>query len=342
MFSNYKYLLLLLPYFLISLVEKRVVREYKIIGQAQGTTYAISYFAKDSLVTKLQIDSILHVIDLSMSLYLPNSTINKFNVNKIVSIKIDSHMINVLNKSFQINKETDGLFDVTILPLMRLWGFYREKGEDFPPEPARLSAFLDREHGTTGMDKITLKRNILSKVNNHVEIDLNGIAQGYSVDVIANFIEAKGITAYVAELGGEIRAKGPKPNGKPIKIGIERPPTVDLRDNGLSHVITFSEGAVTTSGDYRKFIVFEGEKYGHIINPKTGYPSHGEIVSVTVFAKRAIDADGYDNALMLMSVEKALKFVEAKKDIEAYIIYKKSDGQITDTLSTGFRRMIID
>jgi len=338
MLSNFKYSILLLSLFLFSVGKNPPMREFKISGQAQGTTYSASYFATDSLVAKSQIDSILNVIDLSMSLYRPNSTINKFNANKIVKIKVDEHMAAVLNKSFQINKETDGLFDITIQPLMRLWGFYREQGQDFLPDTTRINAFLT---GTTGMDKIKFRDDILSKENNHVEIDLNGIAQGYSVDVVADFIEAKGITSYVVELGGEIRAKGPKPDGKPIKIGIERPPTVDLSDNGLTHIITFKEGAVTTSGDYRKYIVFDGKKYGHIINPKTGYPINNEIMSVTVFAKKAIDADGYDNALMLMSVEKAIKFVEAKKDLEAYIIYKKPDGKITDTLTTGFKDLII-
>lgn len=336
MLSNFKYSILLLSLFLFSIGKNPPMREFKITGQAQGTTYSASYFATDSLVTQSQIDSILNVIDLSMSLYKPNSTINKFNQMPKGKMKIDTHMKNVLIKSFQINKETNGFFDVTIQPLMSLWGFYKEESNNVP-DTSRIKHLLR----ITGMNKIGLRKDFLSKANNHMEIDLNGIAQGYSVDVVADFIEAKGITSYVVELGGEIRAKGPKPDRKPIKIGIERPPTVDLNDNGLTHIITFKEGAVTTSGDYRKYIVFDGKKYGHIINPKTGYPINKEIMSVTVFAKKAIDADGYDNALMLMSVEKALKFVEAKKDIEAYIIYKKKDGKIADTLTTGFKDLII-
>lgn len=336
MLSNFKYSILLLSLFMFSVGKNPPMREFKISGQAQGTTYSASYFATDSLVIQSQIDSILNVIDLSMSLYRPNSTINKFNQMPKGKMKIDTHMKNVLIKSFQINKETDGFFDVTIQPLMSLWGFYKE-GSNNVPDTSRIKHLL----GITGMNKIGLKKDFLSKANNHMEIDLNGIAQGYSVDVVADFIEAKGITSYVVELGGEIRAKGPKPGGKPIKIGIERPPTIDLNDNGLTHIITFKEGAVTTSGDYRKYIVFDGKKYGHVINPKTGYPINKEIMSVTVFAKKAIDADGYDNALMLMSVEKALKFVEAKKDLEAYIIYKKQDGKIADTLTAGFQKLII-
>ncbi|WP_225870958.1 FAD:protein FMN transferase [Pedobacter frigiditerrae] len=314
------------------------MREFKITGFAQGTTYSINYFADDSLVTRNQIDSILNVIDLSMSLYKPNSTISKFNKMPMGKIKIDTHMKNVLVKSFQINKETDGLFDITLQPLMRLWGFYKD-GANQTPDTSRIKAFLSE---TIGMNKIKLRKDFLSKANNHIEIDLNGIAQGYSVDVIADFFETKGINIYVVEVGGEVSAKGPKPDGKPIKIGIEGPSENAFTDANIKHIISFTQGAITTSGNYRKFITYNGKNYGHIISPKTGYPINNEVISVTVFAKKAIDADGYDNALMLMGIEKALKFVEQKKDIEAYFIYKKPDGKVVDTLTSGFKKMIVD
>ncbi|RZJ79171.1 MAG: FAD:protein FMN transferase, partial [Flavobacterium sp.] len=294
-------------------------------------------FATDSLVTKSQIDSILNVIDLSMSLYKPNSTISKFNAMPAGKIKVDPHMNIVLKKSFQINKETDWLFDITIQPLMHLWGLYNPNKNN-SPDTTKINALLNT---SIGMDKIKLKGKILSKQNNHVEIDLNGIAQGYAVDVVADFVASKGIKSYVFELGGEIRAKGPKPDGSQIKIGIEGPTTNEFENPDMKHIIFFKEGAVTTSGSYRKYISFNGKNYGHIINPKTGYPINNGIISVTIFAKKAIDADGYDNALMLMPVQKAIKFVESKKTLEAYIIYKKTDGTVTDTLTAGFKQMIV-
>lgn len=337
MFSNIKYCFALFCLLLASMGKNPPMREFKISGQAQGTTYAVSYFATDSLITKLQIDSILNVIDLSMSLYRSNSTINQFNKMQNGSIKVDEHMAAVLNKSFQINKETDGLFDITVQPLMRLWGFYNKENRVLP-DTNKIKGLLN---DVTGMDKIKFHQSWLSKKNKQVEIDLNGIAQGYSVDVIADFIEAKNISSYVFELGGEIRGKGPKPDGSNIKIGIEGPTANEFENPEIKHIISFNDGAVTTSGSYRKYISFNGKNYGHIINPKTGYPIDNEIISVTIFAKKAIDADGYDNALMLMRVEKAIKFVEDKKDLEAYIIYKKPDGKVTDTLTKGFAQMIL-
>ncbi|TKC12157.1 FAD:protein FMN transferase [Pedobacter polaris] len=333
-----KYPALLLSLFLICFGEKPTLQEFKISGQAQGTTYAVNYFAEKEVVTKAQVDSIFEVIDLSMSLYKKNSTIIKFNTMSAGRIKVNPHMKTVLEKSFQINVATDGLFDVTIQPLMRLWGLFADE-IDSQPDTSKIKALLN---STIGVDKIKLKGNFLSKKNNHVEIDLNGIAQGYTVDVIADFLESKAIKSYVVEVGGEIRAKGPKPDGSLIRVGVERPPVNDFEDAGLSHVVSFVEGSITTSGNYRKYIVFGGKKYGHIINPKTGYPINNEIISVTVFAKKAIDADGYDNALMLMPVEKALKFVETKKGIDAYIIYKKPDGKVADTLTAGFKKLILN
>ena len=342
MLLNVKFLMILCCLFLSYFHENTALKEYKISGLAQGTTYTCSYFASDSLVTKSQIDSILHVIDLSMSLYQPNSLINKFNSPLTSQIQVDEHMLVVLKKSFQINKETSGAFDITIQPLMRFWGFYNENGKNIKPNPANLNRQLDSLKRMIGMKKIKLSKDFLIKTNEELQIDLNGIAQGYSVDVVADFMESKGINSYVFELGGEIRAKGPKPGGNAIRIGIEGPPSDELDEAEIKHIVSFTEGAITTSGSYRKFISYQGKNYGHIINPRTGYPINSEIMSVTIFAKKAIDADGYDNALMLMSIEKAIKFIERKKDLAAYIVYKKADGKTTDTLTLGFKKMIVN
>lgn len=342
MFSKIIYLITLSNLILFSLGRNPSMRAYKINGFSQGTTYTASYFATDSIITKAQIDSVLRVIDLSMSLYEPKSLINKFNAAQVAQTKVDQHMLAVLKKSFEINKQTDGLFDITIQPLMRFWGFYKEKEPYLLPSPAILNKQIDSIKRMIGMEKIKLSRGFLSKNNRAVQIDLNGIAQGYSVDVIAGFFELKGIRSYVFELGGEIRAKGPKPDGSIIKIGIEGPPDNEFASATIKHIVSFTAGAITTSGSYRKFITYQGKKYGHIINPKTGYPINSEIISVTVYAKKAIDADGYDNALMLMPVEKAIEFVERKKHLAAYIIYKKADGKIADTLSKKFKTLIIN
>jgi thiamine biosynthesis lipoprotein len=170
-----------------------------------------------------------------------------------------------------------------------------------------------------------------------VQVDVNGIAQGYSVDVIAECIESKGIKNYMVEVGGELRVKGRKqPGNEKMKIGIEAPGD-DLAGLSLmSRIIAPDSGAVTTSGSYRRFYESKGRRITHIIDPKTGFTIHNELVSVTVFAEDAITADAYDNALMVMGLKNALRFAEANKDIEAYFIYRDNWDKIKDTATQGF------
>lgn len=188
------------------------------------------------------------------------------------------------------------------------------------------------------MKNIRLKNGILSKTKDCINIDLNGIAQGYSVDLIANLLKEVGIKTYIAELGGEIRASGPKPDGESIKIGVEGPDEKGIPI--IRHIVAINLGAITTSGNYRKFHQSGSKTVSHLINPKTGYPLNNEMISVTVYANDAITADGYDNSLMAMHIDDALKFVEDRKNLEAYFVYKNADGKITDTLTTGFRKLI--
>jgi len=170
---------------------------------------------------------------------------------------------------------------------------------------------------------------------------MNGIAQGYSVDVLADFLEQHSIINYIVELGGELRVKGRKqPSGEKMRIGIESSPKNEFTDDSLENIISVDNGAITTSGSYRKYYESRGKTITHLINPITGYPVQNELISVTVYAKNAITADAYDNALMLMGLGKALQFIQERKDIEAYFIYHKSNGEITDTASSGFYKIL--
>ncbi|WP_316802761.1 FAD:protein FMN transferase [Pedobacter nototheniae] len=328
----YRFLLLFFPLILIFPIKKEI-KQYKISGYAQGTDYSIMYYADDFLASKEGIDSLLNEIDLSMSLYKKGSLINQFNASKN-GIKTDHFINDVLKRSFEINQDTKGIFDITVAPLVQAWGFGPDLSKN-EPNPATIKSILN----CVGMQNLKLKDNWLSKLKPCVQIDLNGIAQGYSVDLIAAYLEKKGIKQYVAELGGEIRILGPKPNGQAMKIGIEGPD-----EDGtpiIRHIAAINNGAITTSGNYRKFHQSGKRKISHLIDPKTGYPLNNEMISVTVYANDAITADGYDNALMAMHIEDAITFVENRKNLEAYFVYHKKDGTITDTLTTGFKKLII-
>lgn len=307
---------------------------YTITGKSQGTTYSIVYYGKDSIVTKKMIDEKLMQLDNSLSLYKSDSKINQFN-NSTEGIILDEHLLAVVKKSLLVNKDTDGLFDITVYPLVKAWGFGATKTKSTPEATEILSL-----QNCVNSDLLELKGNYLSKKKSCIQIDLDGIAQGYSVDILADLLEQYNIHNYVVELGGELRVKGTRqPSGEIMKIGIESPSENEFENQSFNEIVKLNKGAITTSGSYRKFNESNGRKITHLINPKTGYPQNNELISVTVYAEDAITADAYDNALMLMGLEKALDFVEKRKNIAAYFIYKNNSGTIAAKASTAFLKL---
>jgi FAD:protein FMN transferase len=321
---------LLLSFLFSSFQENAPLKKVQIDGLAQGTTYHIIYYAKDSLVSKTQVDSILDVIDSSLSLYKPYSLINRFNQSQD-GITADRHFVKVVKKAIEVYHETDGLFDITVEPLTTAWGFGPIKATSIPDSAAIRNILPCVNSRLLYWQGVKLK-----KKKPCVRLDANGIAQGYSVDVLAVFFEKMGVENYVIELGGEIRAKGHKyPGNSKMKIGIESPgddPEVSL----IEKVVWVDKGAITTSGNYRRYYESNGKKITHLLNPKTGYSLQNELISVTVYAKDAVTADAYDNALMAMGLEKAMAFVEKRKDIAAHFIYRKDNGTIADTMTKRF------
>lgn len=312
---------------------KQAQKFYRIHGFTQGTDFNVRYYAGSEKISKQQIDSVLSVIDSSMSLYKPYSLITKFN-SSLKGVKIDPGFLRVVNKAFHISKETNGRFDITVAPLVQLWGFGPSPMNSFPDSSAIRKALK-----YVGMKYLRIRGDFLQKTRSQVKIDLNGIAQGYSVDVVAAFLKQNGINSYIVEIGGEVVVKGLKPDGSGYKIGITGP---GAEGELFRHIVEIKEGAITTSGNYNKTLEYKAGKISHLINPKTGYPLNNQMVSVTVFAKDAITADGYDNALMAMEISEALKFVQARKDLEAYFIYRNAEGQIADTLTNGFKKLMVN
>lgn len=303
-------------------------------GTAQGTTWKITYYGKDTAVKKGQIDSLLAVIDSSLSIYKPYSHIVAFN-NSPTGITIDDHFRNVVEKSIETYHQTGGLFDITILPIVEAWGF-GAKHIDTLPDSAAIRSLLR----CVGSQYLKLNGYRLTKLKPCVKIDVNGIAQGYSVDVIADFFEKNGIVNYIVELGGELRVHGKKlPGNEPFKIGIEAPEN-DLVSHPIEKILVADSGGITTSGNYRKYYENKGKKISHLMDPHTGYSVQNEMISVTVYAKDAITADAYDNSLMAMGLDKGMEYVEKRPDLAAYFIYRLPDGNIADSASSRFYKLI--
>lgn len=327
---NRLFLAFLFSCFFFSFIETPALKKIQIEGLAQGTTYHIIYYAKDTVVYKKQVDSILDKIDSSLSLYKPYSIINQFNYSQD-GVMADEHFLKVIKKAIDVYHHTNGLFDITVEPLTTAWGFGPAKMTTIPD-----SATIKNILPCVNSQLLYWEERKLKKKKPCVRLDANGIAQGYSVDVMADFFEKRGVRNYVIELGGEIRVKGHKEAGKEkMKIGIETPGD-DPEFSLVEKAVWLDRGAITTSGNYRRYYESDGKKITHLLNPKTGYSLQNELISVTVYAKDAITADGYDNALMAMGLKKAMAFVEKRKDIAAHFIYQKKDGTIADTMSKRF------
>jgi thiamine biosynthesis lipoprotein len=312
------------------------IKKFQLSGFAQGTTYLITYYAPDSIISKRQVDSILNRIDSSLSLYKSYSLISQFN-NSDTGLKVDEHFLNVIMKSAEVFRRTDGAFDITVKPLVDAWGF-GVKRNDTVPDSETISELLP----CVGSELIQVSKSVILKQKSCVQIDANGIAQGYSVDVICSFLDQNCISNYLVELGGEIKVKGRRqPENESMRIGIESPSTDDQLTL-IQKIIKLENGAITSSGNYRKFYESAGKKITHIIDPETGYSIQNELISVTVHAKDAITADGFDNALMVMGLRKGLEFVEKNDDISAYFIYRSKDGTVKAKASSRFERLLFE
>ena len=312
------------------------LNHFYISGFAQGTTYHITFYAKDSTITKGNIDSIFDKIDSSLSIYKPYSLISQFNI-AASGVEMDEHFRVVVQKSLDIFKETGGISDITVYPIVKAWGFGPEPVSGLP-DSAAIRAMLR----CVGSQKIHISGNRLVKDTPCIKLDLNGIAQGYSVDVIAGFLGKRGIENYLVEVGGELCVKGRRqPGGEFMRVGIEAPAKDSSDEPIVKKIMTIDHGAVTTSGNYRKYYQSGNKRISHIMDPRTGYPVQNELISVTIWAKDGITADGYDNALMGMGLKKALLFMERHKEMEAYFIYHKANGSISDTATKGFYKFFV-
>ena len=288
----------------------------KIAGEAQGTTYHISFYSGDGNDYQQAIDSIFKKIDSSLSTYLPVSIISRVNQNE-ESVELDDHFIKVYDKAAEVSKLTNGVFDITVAPIINAWGFGFSKKEKVD------SFMIDSLLQFIGYKKVQLKNNRVIKEKPGIMLDFNAIAQGYTVDVIAKYLELKGIRSYFIELGGEVRARGKKSGDENWKVGIDKPIEDAAGDRELQSILKLQDQALATSGNYRKFYVEKGQKYSHIIDPATGYPAKNNLLSVSVVANDCMTADAFATAFMVLGLERAKQFLAENKDLqlEVYFIY---------------------
>lgn len=296
-------------------------QEYYFQGNTMGTTYNIKVIGEALDIPTLQqgIDEKLKQLNQQMSTYIPDSELSKFNQStSLKAIKVSKELARVVKEAIRLGKISDGKLDVTVGPLVNLWGF----GPEYRPETVPSNELIQATKARIGLNKLTLENGMMSKSISNLYVDLSTIAKGYGVDLVAEFIEANGINNYLVEIGGEMRLKGFKHTGELWVAAIEKPVT---NERAVQQLIVPKDNAVATSGDYRNYYEVDGQRFSHIIDPDTAKPINHKLVSVTVIHPSSMTADGLSTAIMVMGEEKGLAFAE-KNELAVYMISKTDHG----------------
>jgi thiamine biosynthesis lipoprotein len=302
-------------------------KEVLLQGRTMGTTYNIKVVSTSEQVEKLKlhdkIERVLKRVNQEMSTYIPDSEISLFNQSTSgEAFEISDGFARVLKESIRLGELSNGKLDITVGPLVNLWGFGPEQRPEKVPSESVLASTIN----IIGLEKLHLTGNQLSKDISNLYIDLSTTAKGYGVDVVAELIESNGIANYLVEIGGEMRLKGFKHTGELWAIAIEKPildPSGEER--AVHQVIIPKDNAVATSGDYRNYFEADGQRFSHIIDPETGKPINHNLVSVTVIDQSSMTADGLSTTLMVLGTEKGMEFA-VKNNLAALFISKTEHG----------------
>lgn len=314
------------------LVRRNQQNDYNsITGFVFGTVYNITYQYKGDLSSEIEAE--LKRFDFSLSPFNDSSVISRVNRNE--ELVTDTFFQKCFNRSMEISRETKGAFDITVAPLANAWGFGFKKGA-FPD-----SLMIDSLLQITGYDKVKLVDGKVIKDDPRMMLSCSAVAKGYSVDVVAHFLDSKGIKNYIVDIGGEVVVKGKNSQGGLWRVGINKPIDDSLsRQKDLQTILEITNAGLATSGNYRNYYYKDGKKYAHTIDPRTGYPVQHSILSSTVIAKDCMTADALATAFMVMGLEEAEKFCKADPNINAYFIYSGKDGKFETYFTEGMKKYI--
>lgn len=310
-------------------------KEYTFLkGEEFGTYYHITYLHPDGKDLTEGIDGVFDALNHSLSTYDPNSVISLINQNK--NPKLDPYFTTVFTKAEKVSEITDGAFDMTVAPMVNVWGFGFKNKEQVSPE------LIDSLKQLTGYRKVHLEDGRIVKDHPNTMLDASAIAKGFCVDAVAAFIRDQGCTNYMVEIGGEVVARGVNPKNKAWSIGISKPDDeIFFKDQQLQAIVGLQNRALATSGNYRNFYIEGGKKYAHTIDPKTGYPVQHSLLSTTVLADSCMTADAYATAFMVLGLEKSIEIANRVPEIEVYFIYGDEDGNYQTYISDGFKSELL-
>lgn len=335
---NKKKLYWQLPFLLILIIgsiyiiaQQRSAPYQKDEGFIFGTVYHITYQNDNNL--KQNIEAELEKVNKTFSTFDSTSIISLINQNK--PVKINDMFAEIFDLSEEISTETEGAFDITVAPLVNVWGFGFKSGQ----KPTKEK--IDSLRLLVGYNKVKLYENGVKKKNPKIMLDCSAVAKGYGSDIVAHYLREQGVKNFMVEIGGEIVTSGLSENRLPWKIGVTKPSDnkTDMNQE-VETILNVTDKAMATSGNYRNFYYKGGKKYAHTIDPKTGYPVQHSLLSATVLAKNCATADAYATSFMVMGVEKAEALLEKHPELMAYFIYAGPKGELKTWYSPSMKDKI--
>jgi thiamine biosynthesis lipoprotein len=292
----------------------------RISGPAQGTTYSVTVMDPppelDQQTLQTRMADVIATVDQQMSTWRDDSEISRFNAASAGEwVAVSSALANLTGQALAIGRDTEGAFDITLGPILEVWGFGADSEQ---PTHLPTADELAAARENTGIGLIDVRQDppALRKKSDAITLDLAGLAQGYTVDRLADALNELGATRYLVELGGELYARGNKQGRSPWRIGVEKP---EAGTREIERVVGLADAGMTTSGDYRDFFELDGRRFSHTIDPRTGRPVAHDLRAVTVIAENAMTADAMATALLVMGPQAGLRYADAH-DIAALFV----------------------
>ena len=314
--------------------QAQVYKLITVTGKTMGPiTYSVKYYDPKQRDFKVSIDSILTVFNQSLNTYIPSSEISQFNKEQSFQFELP-YFYEALDVSKKIYDLTEGAFDPSIGPLINAWGF--GPGQGFIPD----STYIDSVKQFIGYDKITFDKSGVTKSDPRVNLSFSASAKGYGVDVVGELLEERGVENYFVEIGGEVRTKGKNTStDQNWLIGILHPDSEEINPFKYA-IISLSDKSMATSGNYFNYHVVDGVKYGHTIDPKSGYPIKHNLLSASVVANTCHEADALATAFMVMGKDKAIDFLNAHKEYGAFLIFSTPSGELESFATENVKPLI--
>lgn len=307
-------------------------------GPAQGTTYSVVLpgvrTAERVAALQQAVDSVIAAIDAVMSTYDPTSEVSRLNRDaRTTPIAVTPDLADVLRMATTVSRASDGAFDVTVAPLVNAWGFGPDGVLTTEPDSARLA----RLRGRVGWQQLTIAGATVRKAHAELEVDLNAIAPGYTVDRIVDVLVARGESNHLVELGGELRATGRNGEGGPFRVGIEAP---DSTRRAVRLVVGLKDQALATSGNYRDFRDVNGVRYVHTLDPATGRPVIHRLLAVSVLHAQCALADAWATALLVVGPERAWALAQ-EHALDVLLLISGPAGEVEQRMTSGFAAVVL-